>query len=80
MASVDWRLTLFALAPAPLVSAAVMFFGRRIHDRFEEIQKMFSDISSRVQENLAGVRVVRAYAQEAAEINLTWPGLITVWE
>ena len=69
MASVDWRLTLFALAPAPLVSAAVMFFGRRIHDRFEEIQKMFSDISSRVQENLAGVRIVRAYAQEAAEIN-----------
>ena len=69
MASVDWRLTLFALAPAPLVSAAVMFFGRRIHDRFEEIQKMFSDISSRVQENLAGVRVVRAYAQEAAEIS-----------
>jgi ATP-binding cassette subfamily B protein len=65
---VDWRLTLFCLIPAPLVSAAVVLFGRRIHDRFETIQKMFSDISSRVQENLSGVRVIRAYAQEEPEI------------
>jgi ATP-binding cassette subfamily B protein len=68
MASVDWRLMLFCLIPTPLVSVAVILFGRRIHDRFEVIQKMFSDISSRVQENLSGVRVVRAYAQENAEI------------
>src|SRR6202022_1245487 len=52
---------------APLVSLAVILFGRRIHDRFEAIQKKFSDISSRVQENLSGVRVIRAYAQENAE-------------
>ena len=68
MARVDWRLTLFCLIPAPLVSIAVVLFGRRIHDRFETIQKMFSDISSRVQENLSGVRVIRAYAQEEPEI------------
>ncbi|MEO7142664.1 MAG: ABC transporter ATP-binding protein [Bryobacteraceae bacterium] len=68
MLSVDWPLTLIALAPAPLVSVAVVLFGRRIHDRFEKIQTMFSDISSRVQENLFGVRVLRAYAQEAAEM------------
>src|SRR5579871_6819545 len=68
MLSVDWRLTLICLIPAPLVSIAVILFGRRIHDRFESIQKMFSDISSRVQENLSGVRVVRAYAQEKAEL------------
>lgn len=68
MLSVDWRLTLISLIPAPLVSVAVILFGRRIHDRFEAIQKMFSDISSRVQENLSGVRVIRAYAQELAEI------------
>src|ERR1700685_4492724 len=68
MGRVDWRLTLFCLIPAPLVSVAVVLFGRRIHDRFEKIQRMFSDISSRVQENLSGVRVVRAYAQEQAEI------------
>ncbi len=68
MGYVDWRLTLFCLIPAPLVSVAVILFGRRIHDRFQTIQKMFSDISSRVQENLSGVRVVRAYAQENAEV------------
>jgi len=65
----DWRLTLFCLIPAPVVSVVVIWFGRRIHDRFEVIQKMFSDISSRVQENLSGVRVIRAYAQEKAEIH-----------
>ncbi|HMJ63451.1 MAG TPA: ABC transporter ATP-binding protein [Bryobacteraceae bacterium] len=68
MLHTDVRLTLMALAPAPLVSIAVIVFGRRIHARFEHIQRMFSDISSRVQENLAGVRVVRAYAQEEAEV------------
>jgi ATP-binding cassette subfamily B multidrug efflux pump len=68
MLSVDWRLTLISLVPAPLVSLVVLLFGRRIHDRFESIQKMFSDISSRVQENLSGVRVIRAYAQEDAEL------------
>jgi ATP-binding cassette subfamily B multidrug efflux pump len=70
MLRVDWRLTLVAMAPAPLVSIAVLGFGRRIHDRFEQIQGMFSDISSRVQENLSGVRVVRAYVQEHAELKL----------
>jgi len=67
MLSVNWQLTLICLVPAPLVSLVVILFGRRIHDRFEVIQKMFSDISSRVQENLSGVRVIRAYAQEEAE-------------
>jgi ATP-binding cassette, subfamily B, multidrug efflux pump len=70
MLTVDWRLTLVALAPAPLVTIAVMGFGQRIHTRFGVIQKMFSDISSRVQENLTGVRVVRAYVQEQPELKL----------
>ena len=64
MAWVDWPLALVALAPAPVVSFAVIVFGRAIHTRFERIQEMFSDISSRVQENLAGVRMIRAYVQE----------------
>lgn len=68
MAHSNFWLTCMALLPAPVVSVAVIYFGRRIHARFEHIQKMFSDISSRVQENLAGVRVVRAYAQEQAEV------------
>jgi ATP-binding cassette subfamily B protein len=68
MMSIDWRLTIWAILPAPLVSFVVIHFGRRIHDRFEAIQGMFSDISSRVQENLSGVRMVRAFVQEEAEV------------
>jgi ATP-binding cassette subfamily B protein len=68
MVSVDWRLALFAIMPAPAVSLVVMISGRAIHARFERIQAMFSDISSRVQENLSGVRMIRAFAQEQAEI------------
>ncbi len=68
MASIDVRLTLVALAPLPLVSLAVLFFGRAIHKRFERIQAQLSDISAVVQEALSGVRVVRAYGQERAEL------------
>jgi ATP-binding cassette subfamily B multidrug efflux pump len=68
MASVDWKLTLVSLAPAPLVSFVVIYFGRLIHARFEKIQEMFGDISSRVQENLSAIRILRAFRQEQAEI------------
>jgi ATP-binding cassette subfamily B protein len=68
MCWVDWRLAVLAVLPAPAVSFAVVFFGRRIHERFEKIQGMFSDISSRVQENLSGVRMIRAFVQEDAEM------------
>jgi ATP-binding cassette subfamily B multidrug efflux pump len=68
MVRADWRLALYAMLPAPAVSLAMIFFGRRIHARFEAIQAMFSDISSRVQENLSGVRMIRAFVQEEAEI------------
>ena len=62
------RLTIYAFLPLPLVSVIVQYFGRRIHERFEKIQAMFSDISARAQENFSGVRVIRAFAQEEAEI------------
>lgn len=61
-------LTLLAFAPLPAASILVQYFGRRIHERFERIQAMFSDISAQVQENISGVRLVRAFAQEEAEI------------
>ncbi|MGH9671264.1 MAG: ABC transporter ATP-binding protein, partial [Terriglobales bacterium] len=62
------RLTLYAFAPLPLVSIVVQYFGRHIHERFERIQAMFSDISARAHENFSGTRVIRAYVQEEAEI------------
>jgi len=68
MFAISPRLTLYAFLPLPVVSIVIQYFGRRIHERFERIQAMFSDISARAQENFSGVRVIRAYGQEKAEI------------
>lgn len=68
MLNISTKLTLLLLIPMPLVSLTVKYLGDRIHKRFEKIQEFFSDITARAQENLTGVRVVRAYAQEESEI------------
>src|SRR4030095_3330587 len=68
MLSIDAKLTLIALVPLPFVSLMVHYFGDAIHRRFEKIQEQFSDISAVTQESLSGVRVVRAYRQENAEV------------
>ena len=68
MLSISPRLTLYAFLPLPIVSITIQHFGRLIHERFEKIQAMFSDISARAQENFSGARVIRAYVQEEAEI------------
>lgn len=68
MLHLDWRLTLLALGPMPLVSVAVKVFGQKIHDRFERIQAMYSELTEKVRENLSGVRVIRAFCQEPAEM------------
>jgi ATP-binding cassette subfamily B protein len=62
------KLTFFAFVPLPAASALVQYFGNRIHRRFERIQAMFSDISAKAQENFSGARLIRAFAQEEAEI------------
>src|SRR5215469_535646 len=62
------RLTFFAFVPLPAASVLVQYFGARIHRRFERIQAMFSDISAKAQENFSGARLIRAFAQEEAEI------------
>jgi ATP-binding cassette, subfamily B, multidrug efflux pump len=68
MLHLDWRLTLYSLIPMPLVSVGVKFLGQQIHERFEKIQALYSDLTERVRENLSGVRVVRAFCQEEAEM------------
>jgi ATP-binding cassette subfamily B multidrug efflux pump len=68
MVLISPKLTFYAFLPLPLVSIVIQHFGRRIHERFERIQAMFSDISARAQENFSGARVIRAYVQEDAEI------------
>src|SRR5437667_10153823 len=66
--AISWKLTLLLFVTMPLVSLTVKFFGQQVHVRFEKIQDFFSQITARAQENFTGVRVVRAYAQENAEI------------
>jgi ATP-binding cassette, subfamily B, multidrug efflux pump len=61
-------LTLVALVPLPLASVLVQTMGRKIHERFERIQAMFSEISAQAQENFSGARLVRAFAQEEPQI------------
>ncbi len=61
-------LTLVALVPLPLASVLVQTMGRKIHDRFERIQAMFSEISAQAQENFSGARLIRAFAQEEPQI------------
>jgi len=68
MFSLDVQLTLIVLLPLPIVSITVKMFGTAIHKTFEEVQEKLSDMSAVVQESLTGVRVVRAYRQEGAEI------------
>jgi len=62
------KLTLYTFLPLPIASIVIQYIGRQIHERFEKIQAMFSDISARAQETFSAARVIRAYAQEGAEI------------
>jgi ATP-binding cassette subfamily B multidrug efflux pump len=68
MSQLSGSLTLWVLLPVPVVAVVVQHFGKVIHELYEKIQASLATLSARVQENLAGVRVVRAYAQEEAEI------------
>ena len=68
MFMLNWWLTLLLFVTMPLVSLTVKVFGAQVHTRFEKIQDFFAQITARAQENFTGVRVVRAYAQEDAEM------------
>ncbi len=68
MYRISHRLTFIAFVPLPAASIIVQYFGAKIHTRFERIQAMFSDISAKAQENFSGARLIRAFAQEDAEI------------
>src|SRR5271166_6507111 len=70
MIAISPKLTFYTFLPLPITSVVIQSFGRKIHDRFERIQAMFSDISARAQENFSGARLIRAYVQEDAEIRL----------
>ncbi|MCC3377375.1 ABC transporter ATP-binding protein [Cohnella sp. REN36] len=64
---ISWKLTLAALLPLPLIALAMKHFGKLIHERFMSAQDAFGELNDQVLESVAGVRVVRAYVQEAAD-------------
>ena len=64
----NWQLTLLAYIPLVLVSITVKKFGGEIHDRFESIQEQFASLTTKAQENISGIRVVKAFAREQSEI------------
>ena len=68
MLRIDVGLTLVALLPYPVLALLIRFLGKRLHARYERIQEAFSTLNTKVQENLSGVRVVKAYTLEASEI------------
>lgn len=68
MVSVSLKLTLISVVLMPLVSATFWFIGRRVHVKFERLQAQFSEMSTAAQENFSGIRVVKAFSQENAEI------------
>lgn len=66
----DWQLTLLALIPLPFVSYAVYILGKIVNEKFEERQRQYSELTTRAQESLSGIRVIRAYVREQYEIGL----------
>ena len=68
MATIDWKLALYSLAPMPLLAIVMNRVAAKINVGFRQVQEQFSNISARVQENLAGIRVVKSYVRREAEI------------
>jgi ATP-binding cassette subfamily B protein len=66
--NIDGKMTLFALLPMPFLAVIALVFGQKIHVRFKAVQQAFSSMTDRVQENLAGIRVIKSFVQEEAEI------------
>jgi ATP-binding cassette subfamily B protein len=65
---ISWKLTLITLLPMPIMAWSSSYFGTLLHDRFFKAQEAFSNLNDKVQENISGVRVVKAFGQEEAEI------------
>ena len=68
MLQIDVKLTLLALLPYPLLAIVVQQMTGRLHDMYETIQEGFADMNTKVQENLLGARIVKAYNLERREL------------
>jgi ATP-binding cassette subfamily B protein len=68
MVSINFRLTMLAIIPLPILSFTISYFGKKMHKKFARVQASFSSMSGAVQESISGIRVVKAFGQEDAEI------------
>ncbi len=69
MVNISLKLTLLAIIPMPLLTFVIIFFGKKIHFHFKLVQKSFATMSGQVQESISGIRVVKAFVQEKAELD-----------
>ena len=69
MMSIDWRLTLISLIPAPVVVVFTRMLANQMSARFERVQKSFSDLTEQARESFAGIRVIKAHQREGWEYN-----------
>ena len=70
MATINWKLALYSLVPMPILAIVMNRVAAKINIGFRAVQEQFSSISARIQENLAGIRVVKAYVRRQAEIEI----------
>lgn len=68
MVTINWRLTLLAIIPMPILTITIRHFGKKMHKRFGAVQESFATLSGRVQESISGIRIVKAFNQEKAEL------------
>ncbi|MED4784011.1 ABC transporter ATP-binding protein [Brevibacillus choshinensis] len=68
LTSIDWKLTLAALIPMPFLAWSTAYYGRLLHERFYLAQEAFGEMNDHVQQSVSGVRVLRAFVQEKADV------------
>ncbi|EGO2721744.1 MULTISPECIES: ABC transporter ATP-binding protein [Enterococcus] len=65
---VDWRLTLIALLPLPLLAVTSRVLGSKLHDAFRDSQAAFSAINDKTQESITGIKVIKTFGQEKEDL------------
>ena len=68
MGAINWKLTALAVIPMPILSLTIGYFGKKMHVTFRKVQASFASMSGSIQESISGIRVVKAFAQEEAEL------------
>ena len=67
--NIEWKLTLVALAPLPIITIIIILFGHETQKRYKLVQESISELTNDVQESLSGIRVIKAFVQEEKELN-----------